>query len=114
FGFFLGLLSVQCAGKVYAFPDFSSRRIIQGIVVYQDAQLPHQYYYVPEGISVMHDAQGKPGFHFVQMRYTGSRARADQGNYRFKSLLQLRVGIERLASEVYEAIEDELSQHHGG
>ena len=113
FSFFLGLLSVQCAGKVYAFPDFSSRRVIQGVAVYQDAQQPHQYYYVPGSIQVIHDVLGKPDFRFVQMRYTGSKARADQGSYRFKSLLQLRVGIERLTSVVYEAIEDELSQHQG-
>ena len=113
FGFFLGLLSIQCAGKAKAFPDFSSRRIIQGVAVYQDAQQPHQYYYVPGSIKVIHDARGKPDFRFVQMRYTGSKARADQGSYRFKSLLQLRVGIEWLDSKVYEAVENELSQQEG-
>lgn len=113
FGIFLGLLSVQCSGKVFAFPDFSSRRVIQNVVVYQDAQQPHQYYYLPGGIQVTRDAQGKPDFHFVQMRYTGSKARADQGSFRFKSLLQLKVGIERLDSKTFEAVEQELSQQAG-
>lgn len=113
FGFFLGLLSVQCAGKAVAFPDFSSRRIIHGVVVYQDAQQPHQYYYLPGDLKVIHDTRGKPDFHFVQMRYTGSKARGDQGSYRFKSLLQLRIGIERLNSKMYEAVEQELSQQEG-
>lgn len=113
FSFFLGLLSVQCAGKANAFPDFYSRSIIQGVVIYQDAHLPHQYYYVPKGLKVIQEANGQPGFRFVQMRYTGSRVRADQGSTRFKSLLQIRVGIENIDSKVYETVENELSQQAG-
>jgi hypothetical protein len=82
-------------------------------VIYQDAHLPHQYYYVPKGLKVVQETNGQPGFRFVQMRYMGSKVRADQGSARFKSLLQLRVGIERIDSKVYETVENELSQQEG-
>lgn len=77
--------------SVFAQIDLSTKQIIDDIIIYQDYNDTSLYYYAPQGLKLMTDDDGKPVFKFIQMRYTGTHAAGDQGDYRFKSLLYFKV-----------------------
>ena len=74
-------------------PQLDQRLLIEDQVLYPDAQDSLLYYYSPGKLSLLHDTQGEPDFRFVQMRYTGTQATANQGLRRFNSLLKLGLGL---------------------
>lgn len=77
--------------KVIAQPDAASKQLVNDIVIYQDYEDKHHFYYVPYGLKLISDTEGKPDFKFLQMRYTGTLAYGDQGTNRFRSLLNFGV-----------------------
>jgi len=72
----------------------SSAQTIEGIRVWQDMVHPNQYYYLPAGLELMKDKDGRPGFQMLQMRYTGTALIGDQGDRGFFNIVQ--IGVERL------------------
>lgn len=77
--------------KGNAQPDAASKQVINDIIIYQDYAEKERFYYVPYGLKLITDADGKPEFKFIQMRYTGTKAYDDQGTHRFRSLLNFSV-----------------------
>lgn len=72
----LALLCFDCAlGQV----DFSTRQIINDVIVYQDSSDQKLFYYVPNDLRLAKTSSGKPDFKFVRATYTGERDRGDYG-----------------------------------
>ena len=94
-------------------PDFSSGQWIEGVQVFADAKDRSSYYYSPGKLHLIKDAMGKPDFKFVQMRYTGTRATANQNLKKFNSLIKFQVGIDRCSSSLLDKIRKHLgsAQH---
>ena len=75
-------------------PNLDQQILIEDRVLYPDFQDSSLYYYSPGKLSLLQDANGQPDFRFVQMRYTGSQATANQGLHRFNSILKLGLGLD--------------------
>lgn len=85
------LMLVLISINVFTQPKKSSRRNIDGVIVYQDMLKRTRYYYVPYGLKLVVNKEGKPHFKFIQMRYTGTKVTEDENSKRFRSLLSFRV-----------------------
>ncbi|CAM1371907.1 hypothetical protein [Tenacibaculum xiamenense] len=90
-------------------PRSESKQVIEKLVIYQDSNNKQVFYYAPEGLHLVKDKNGKPSFKFIQMRYTGTKARGDQGKHRFRSLLQFKVAQLLPDKKRKEAIIDSLN-----
>ena len=104
----LVLLTFASYAKVMAQPDFSSKQRIDSIIVYQDASQQGLYYYVPYGLKLVKDKEGKPDFSFLMMRYTGTKAAGDQGLKRFRSLLKFRMANHSPSPQEIQAVKQTL------
>lgn len=89
-------------------PDAASKQIINHIVLYQDYLKKDQIYYVPYGLKLITNSEGKPQFKFIQMRYTGTHAYGDQGNTRFRSLLSFSVAQNKPTNKELDQLIDSL------
>jgi hypothetical protein len=76
-----------------AAPDLGAARTIAGLTVYPDDRNRALFFYGPGEIAMVEDAHGKPDFHFLQMRYTGTAATADRGTVLHRSVLTFRVAL---------------------
>ena len=94
--------------NVKAQPDAASKQIINHMVLYQDYLKKDQFYYVPFGMKLMTNSEGKPQFKFIQMRYTGTRAYGDQGDTRFRSLLSFSVVQKKPTNKELDEVRDSL------
>ncbi|WP_394750112.1 hypothetical protein [Spongiimicrobium salis] len=83
--FFIGMLYTLDAQ-----PNLSSRETMEGTVLYGDLKSQTKFYYVPKGIHLGEDADGKPNFSFARMTYIPSRARGME-NWKQTSVLQFTV-----------------------
>lgn len=77
--------------NVFAQPKRSSRQVIDNVIIYQDIIKRTLYYYVPYGLKLVVNKEGKPHFKFIQMRHTGTKVSEDENSNSFKSLLSFRV-----------------------
>ena len=105
--FLLCLLAVYNCNNtttLFAQPDFSSKQIIKGTTVYRDIHNDNLFYYSPGKLKMVMDENQRPAFKFLQMRYTGTRATADQGAQRFNSLLKFKVSFENTSVEMLKTI----------
>ncbi len=71
--------------------DFATKNVVGDVVLYQDSKVRSIFYYVPYGLKLVKNDEGKPDFKFIQMRYTGTHLTEDQGAFSFKSLLRFKV-----------------------
>lgn len=94
--------------KVFSQPDFDTKRTMFGVNVYADYILNSQYYYAPGRLKLVVNNDGRPDFKFIQMRYTGTRARADQGVLRFKSLLKFSIKMTKISARLFQQIKSQL------
>ncbi|CAL2102223.1 conserved protein of unknown function [Tenacibaculum sp. 190130A14a] len=76
---------------VFGQPNLASKQLVDSVVVYQDFYKKGVFYYAPYGLELIKSEEGKPSFKFLQIRYTGTRATADQGTKRFRSLIHFKV-----------------------
>jgi len=91
----LFLLAVTAAPSGAA-PNLSTGRRIYTLTVYGDSARSDLFYYGPPAIELAKDADGKPDFHFLMTRYTGTATSADRGVERTKSLISFRVRLPRV------------------
>jgi hypothetical protein len=82
-----------------ALPDWRTQRPVGTLLVYADDRLPNRFYYAPPEIALVTDRDGKPDFHFLETRYTGSAVSRDRGVIRHKSLVSFRVRLPRVPAE---------------
>ena len=88
-------VSVLLGSKALAQPNFSQRKWIADTYLYPDFSQSNVWYYVPGPLRIIKDTDGKPEFRFVQMRYAGSRATADQGERRYNSIIKVGLEVEK-------------------
>jgi len=84
------------AAPTGAAPNLSTGRRIYTLTVYADSTKPQLFYYAPPPIELAKDSDGKPDFHFLMTRYTGTATSADRGVERYKSLISFRVRLPRI------------------
>ncbi|XLS29586.1 hypothetical protein ACJD0Z_01915 [Flavobacteriaceae bacterium M23B6Z8] len=99
-------LPYPCLGQ----PKQDSKRIIENVVIYQDAKDPLLYYYEPGKLTLATDGTGKPEFQFLDLRYTGNKCNADIGTKNYSSLVQFGVEMEKLAPQTRKLIIKELGR----
>ncbi|MDO5981471.1 hypothetical protein [Flavivirga spongiicola] len=102
------MMSLVFGFNVYAQPDAASKQVINDMVLYQDYLKKNQFYYVPYGLKLITNSEGKPQFKFIQMRYTGTHAYGDQGNTRFRSLLSFSVTQNKPTNQELDQVTDSL------
>ncbi len=76
---------------VTAQPDFSRATVVEDLKCFPDATDVRTYYYEPGKLAIATNDEDKPDFKFIQLRYTGTAAYGDQGNFRFRNILRFRV-----------------------
>lgn len=86
----------------------SSKRLINGINVYQDISQKNKYYYGPNKLQLSTDTEGKPKFQLISMRYTGTQLTGDRAEKRFTNLLQFNLSLPPIASTDLQAIRTQL------
>jgi len=91
----LFLLAMSSAPSGAA-PNLSTGHRVYTLTVYADSSRPDLFYYAPPEIELAKDSDGKPDFHFLMTRYTGTATSADRGVERTKSLISFRVRLPRV------------------
>lgn len=92
-GIVLALCAMTLATSAGAVPDLSTRRSVEGIVVFADDRAPGIYYVAPRDLRLVTGADGRPDLSLLDIRYTGSALSADRGLILHKSLLTVRVQL---------------------
>lgn len=95
----LAALALFPAGRAGAVPDWKSQRTVGSLTVFSDDRIPNRYYYAPSELAVATTPEGKPDFHFLETRYTGSAVSRDRGVILHKSLVSFRVRLPRVPAE---------------
>lgn len=72
-------------------PDFSVQYPLDSVMIYRDYKDSTHYYYHASNLYIAEEISGKPSFSFVQTRYTGSQRSGDQGYFRHRSFVQIKV-----------------------
>lgn len=90
-------------------PDLSQRKQVGTLIVYADDRRSNLYYYAPNELTLAELLPGKPDFHVLQMRYTGTAAGGDQGRQVYRSLLNFRVRMPAVTVDELQAAKGILS-----
>lgn len=90
-------------------PVISTRQVLEGVEVYADLKKSGLYYYAPSDLLLAKDANDKPIFQLVEMRYTGTACYGDQGDKHFLNLVQFQVQLPPIPSAIIKAVEQKLS-----
>jgi hypothetical protein len=89
------LLLILCFTNIaLAQPSFQSSLLIEEQAIFKDAKNPNLYYYKPLDYTLATNAEGKPDFSMIQMRYTGTQATGDAGKQKFNNLLQFKIVLD--------------------
>jgi hypothetical protein len=91
-------VAAAAASPATARPKLDEPRPLGRLVVYADDQRPGLFFYGPGDLAVAADRDGRPDFHFLLMRYTGSVAHADRGSIVHRSVLSFRVTMQAPAA----------------
>lgn len=105
---FMLLLSYFFPGPVTAQPDMAGKYVFGDLAVYRDAGVLNRFYYLPGDLQVATDADGKPDFKLLLMRYTGTSAYDDQGSNRFRNLMQMRIVHKSIPEDDLKALNQKL------
>jgi hypothetical protein len=92
-------VAAAAASPATARPKLDEPRPLGRLIVYADDQRPGLFFYGPGDLAVATDREGRPDFHFLQMRYTGSVVRADRGSIVHRSVLSFRVTMQTPTAE---------------
>jgi hypothetical protein len=87
-------LPAMLAAPATAMPKLEEPRPLGRLTVYADDQRPGLFFYGPGELAMATDRDGKPDFHFLQMRYTGTAVHADRGAIVHRSFLTFRVAMQ--------------------
>lgn len=91
-------------------PEYNSKQLIEGIVIFHDKADPLLFYYEPGDLVLSKTDNGDPDFRFLDMRYTGSKCYNDIGEKGFMSLVQFGVTMKKIESETLKRIKTILKK----
>jgi hypothetical protein len=89
-------------------PLLSSKQTVLDRLVFKDAKVRNKYYYGPGKLSLSVDAQGKPVFQLLSLRYTGTALSGTEGEKRFTNLLNFGITMDPFSGEEKEALRQAL------
>jgi len=87
----LAVAVLVTATRAEARPNLDASRTVGGLTVYTDDARPGLFYYGPGALAVARDAEGRPDFHFLAVRYTGTAATADRGRTIGRAVITFRI-----------------------
>lgn len=99
---------LAAAGPAHADPDLRTQQRAAGLVVCADTARGDLFYYLPGDIVLATAADGRPRFHFLQMRYTGTAATGDRGAMLHRSTLTFEVKLTAPAAKELQAARQAL------
>jgi len=102
------LASPLLPGRALAVPDWKTQRAAGALTIYADDSRPNRFYYAPAEIAVVTTPDGKPDFHFLETRYTGSAVGRDRGTILHKSLVTFTVRLPHPPAEELTRVAREL------
>jgi len=102
------LASPLLPGRALAVPDWKTQRAAGALTIYADDSRPNRFYYAPAEIAVVTTSDGKPDFHFLETRYTGSAVGRDRGTILHKSLVTFTVRLPHPPAEELTRVAREL------
>jgi hypothetical protein len=105
---FLLLLGPLLPARAVAVPDWKTQRVVGALTVFTDDSRPNRFYYTPAQIAVVTTSDGKPDFHFLETRYTGSAVARDRGMILHKSLVTFTVRLPHPPAEEVARVAREL------
>lgn len=85
-------------------------QVINGCKVYKDAKASNVFYYEPFDYRLAVDKNSKPVFTLLQMRYTGTRASADNGRIKFRNILQFKIDRDGSTNDQLQAVKEVLKK----
>ena len=80
-------------------PLLGSAQDADGLRVYADSASPRVFYYAPGQLSIASDKDNRPEISFLQMRYMGTSAAGDKGEFRTRSILSFGVKMAGVTSQ---------------
>ena len=89
-------------------PVVSSNQVLGDVEVYRDAKNANLFYYAPGNLKLALQADGKPRFQVLEMRYTGSSAYGDNGETRFMNVVQFTVAMEQVNADLLRSVRQQL------
>ncbi|MCP9755434.1 hypothetical protein EGI26_09740 [Lacihabitans sp. CCS-44] len=93
---------------ITAQPNMSTKKVINDLTIYQDFLNKKIFYFAPGHIKLVKEANGKPKFSLLSMRYTGTSATGNSGDKRFTNLVQFTVQLESPKPEVVNSVKQSL------
>ena len=94
-------------------PVSETPRTIKGVTLYRDAKDPQLHYFLPSALQLTREENGRPAFQFLNLRYTGTRCRNEEGEQRFTSLLQFDVSMRPIDKDTLSYITSLLKNRRG-
>ena len=91
-------------------PVTSSKQTLENIEVYRDLKNRNLFYYAPGDLKLALEADDKPRFQLVEMRYTGSSAYGDNGEKRFMNVVQFSVAMQQVSAATLQLVKQQLNQ----
>ncbi len=89
-------------------PLYSTQKVVNERVIFQDVKEKHQYYYGPGMLKLAADRQGQPVFQLISIRYTGTARYGDANLKSFTNLLQFTVAMEPMDNNELLALRQSL------
>jgi hypothetical protein len=89
-------------------PTISTKIFIGQTAIFQDFKKKNLFYYLPIGMALSTEVNGKPKFSLLSMRFTGSQVTSNSGEKRFTNLIQFTVKLENPSVESLRKIKDQL------
>lgn len=90
-GVWIVTIFLVTAARARCEPVLASAKTFGGMTIYGDSKSSTTWYYAPGKLAIAQDKDNKPDISFLQMRYTGTAATGDQGQFRTRSILSFRV-----------------------
>lgn len=91
-------------------PVAISRKTVGNVEVYRDLKNRNLFYYAPGDLKLALEADGKPRFQLLEMRYTGSSAYGDNGEKRFVNVVQFSVTMQPVSAAALQLVKQQLNQ----
>lgn len=104
----LSMFFILINALLSAQPVASSLQVVNGISLYRDFKKPSLFYYAPGNLSLAMEADGKPRFQLLEMRYTGTGATGDRGENRFLNVVQFTVSMEQITAEDIKTLKKQI------
>ncbi len=93
----------------HAQPNLSSRKIINGMAIYNDLKKQGTFYYTPLELELDTNSEGKPNFSFVRMTHIGNRARGME-TWKQNSMIQFSIKSKGIRAQQLTPLKNKLQE----